>query len=64
LLLDKSGKPTPNYFTLKEYQQHLKKGDQLILKAPQLIFARIIRQGGKFVENEAYLNAEIFTRQF
>jgi uncharacterized protein YecE (DUF72 family) len=64
LLLDKSGKPTPNYFTLKEYQQYLKKDDQLIFKVPQLIFARRVRQGGKFVENEAYLNAEIFTHQF
>jgi len=64
LLLDKSGKATPNYFTLKEYQQYLKKDDQLILKVPQLIFARRIRQGGKFVENETYLNPEIFTNQF
>jgi uncharacterized protein YecE (DUF72 family) len=64
LLLDKNGKPTPNYFTLKEYQQHLKKDDQLILKVPQLISARRLRRGGKFVENEAYLNPEIFTNQF
>jgi len=64
LLLDKSGKPTPNYFTLKEYQQYLKKDDQLVLKVPQLISARRIRHGGKFVENEAYLNPEIFTNQF
>ena len=63
-LLDKSGKPTPNYFTLKEYQQYLKKDDQLILKVPQLISARRLRRGGKFVENEAYLNPEIFTNQF
>jgi uncharacterized protein YecE (DUF72 family) len=64
LLLDKNGKPTPNYYTLKEYQQYLKKDDQLILKVPQLICARRIRQGGKFVENETYLNPEIFTSQF
>jgi uncharacterized protein YecE (DUF72 family) len=63
-LLDKSGKPTPNYFTLKQYQQYLRKEDQLILKVPQVIFARRIRQGGKFIENEAYLNPEIFTHQF
>jgi uncharacterized protein YecE (DUF72 family) len=63
-LLDKSGKPTPNYFTLKEYQQHLKKDDQLILKVPQLISARRLRRGGKFIENETYLNPEIFTNQF
>ena len=64
LLLDKNGKPTPNYFTLKQNQQYLKKDDQLILKVPQLISARRIRHGGKFIENEAYLNPEIFTNQF
>lgn len=63
-LLDKSGKPTPNYFTLKQYRQYLKEENQLILKAPQVIFARRIRRGGKFIDNEAYLNPEIFTRQF
>jgi uncharacterized protein YecE (DUF72 family) len=63
-LLDKSGKPTPNYFTLKQYRQYLKDDDQLILKVPQVIFARRIRQGGKFVDNEAYLDPEIFTNQF
>ena len=63
-LLDKNGKPTPNYFTLKEYQQYLKKDDHLVLKVPQLIFARRIRQGGKFVGNEAYLNPGVFTNQF
>ena len=64
LLLDKNGKPTSNYFTLKEYQQHLKKGDQLILKVPQVICARKIRKGTKFAENESYLNPDIFTDQF
>ena len=63
-LLDKTGKPTPNYFTLKEYQQYLKKDDQLILKVPQLISAKRLRRGGIFIENEAYLNPEIFTNQF
>ncbi len=63
-LLDKSGKPTPNYFTLKQYRQYLKEEDQLIFKVPQVIFARRIRRGGKFIDNEAYLNPEIFTHQF
>ncbi len=63
-LLDKSGKPTPNYYTLKEYRQHLKKDDQLILKVPQLISAKRLRRGGKFIENDTYLNPEIFTDQF
>jgi hypothetical protein len=29
-----------------------------------VICARRIRQGGKFVANEAYLNPQIFTKQF
>ena len=29
-----------------------------------MIFARRIRRGGKFIDNEAYLNPEIFTHQF
>ncbi|MGD0918564.1 MAG: DUF72 domain-containing protein [Thermodesulfobacteriota bacterium] len=62
--LDKNGKPTPNFLTLKQYRQYLKKDDWLILKVPQLIFARRIRQGGRFIDNEAYLNQEIFTNQF
>ena len=63
-LLDPAGKPTPNYHTLKQYRQYLQEGDELVLKVPQVICARRIRQGGKFVANEAYLNSEIFTKQF
>jgi uncharacterized protein YecE (DUF72 family) len=63
-LLDPAGKPTPNYQTLKQYRQHLQEGDQLVLKVPQVICARRIRQGGKFVANESYLNPQIFTKQF
>jgi uncharacterized protein YecE (DUF72 family) len=63
-LLDNSGKPTQNYFTLRQYRQYLKGEDQPILKVPQIICARRIRQEGKFVANKAYLNPEIFTNQF
>lgn len=64
LLLEKDGKPTQNYHVLKKYHQHMKEGDLLILKVPQIIFARRLRRAKGFVDNEAYLNAEIFTRQF
>jgi uncharacterized protein YecE (DUF72 family) len=63
-LLDPAGKPTQNYHTLRQYRQYLKDGDQLVLKVPQMICARRIRQGGRFVANEAYLNPEIFKKQF
>jgi hypothetical protein len=42
----------------------MKKGDLVLLKAPQLVIDRKLRRGGAFVENEYYLNADIFTRQF
>ena len=64
LLLDKDGKPTQNYHVLKKYRQHMKEGDSLILKVPQVIFARKLRRGGELIENESYLNVEIFTKQF
>jgi len=53
LLLEKDGKPTQNYHVLRKYRQHMKEGDSLILKVPQVIFARRLRRGGGFVENEA-----------
>jgi len=36
----------------------------VLLKAPQIIIARKLRRGSAFVENERYLNPEIFVRQF
>ena len=64
LLFEKDRKPTQNYHILRKYRQHMKEGDSLILKVPQVIFARRLRRGAGFVENEAYLNPEIFTHQF
>jgi len=42
----------------------MKKGDLLLLKVPQVIIARKLRRGSGFVENELYLNPEIFMKQF
>jgi len=42
----------------------LKGRDHLILKIPQLISAQKLRRGGKYLENETYLNPEIFINQF
>jgi hypothetical protein len=63
-LLDTEDKPTPNYQVLKTYAHHLKKRNRLILKVPQMTMAQKIRQGGLFIENQAYLNPKIFTQQF
>jgi uncharacterized protein YecE (DUF72 family) len=64
LLLDQHGQPTQNYQVLKSYLGHLKEGDGIILKVPQIITAQKIHQGAHYLENEAYLNPRIFTEQF
>jgi uncharacterized protein YecE (DUF72 family) len=63
-LLDQDGLPTQNYQVLQNYSQHLQKGDRLVIKVPQLITAQRLHKGGQYLENEAYLNAKIFTEQF
>ena len=45
LLLEKDGKPTQNYHVLRKYRGQMKEGDSVILKVPQVIFAR--RLGGE-----------------
>lgn len=64
LLLDEQGRPTANYELLKNYKSYLKAEDRLILKVPQAIMARKLRQGKNFISNVAYLNPDIFVRQF
>jgi len=63
-LLDKDGKPTENYQVLKQYRNHLKSTDRLILKVPQMVFAQKIRKGDKYVVNDEFLNPDIFINQF
>jgi uncharacterized protein YecE (DUF72 family) len=63
-LLEKDGHPTQNLQVLQEYAKWLQERDRLILKVPQMIVARKIWQQGHYVENEAYLNPQIFIQQF
>jgi uncharacterized protein YecE (DUF72 family) len=63
-LLDENGEPTQNYHVLQKYKQHLKESDKVILKVPQVICAQKLYRRGKFIENEGYLNPEVFNRQF
>jgi uncharacterized protein YecE (DUF72 family) len=63
-LKDQSGKPTQNYQVLRAYQQHLRAGDALLLKVPQVVTARKLRRGNQYQDNPAYLNTEVFIRQF
>ena len=64
LLFESKGSPSSNYHVLKSYRQYMKKEDLVNLKAPQMVIARKLRRGSAFVENESYLNADIFTKQF
>jgi uncharacterized protein YecE (DUF72 family) len=64
LLLDEHGRPTNNYELLKNYKQYLKPDDRLILKVPQAIMAQKLRQGKNYIQNDNYLNPDIFIRQF
>ena len=63
-LLESNGSPSLNYRVLKNYRQHIKDGDLVNLKAPQIVIARKLRRGAAFVENTDYLNADIFIKQF
>lgn len=64
LLKDQNGKPTQTFQTLKAYRQHLRDGDALLLKVPQVITAPKLRRGNQYRDNPAHLNAEVFIRQF
>ena len=64
LLRDAKGNPTQNDHVLSEYKRYMRGEDLLVLKVPQVICARKVRRGGKRVENEDYLNSEVFTKQF
>ena len=64
LLLESNGIPTQNFHVLKSYNQHMKDGDLVLLKAPQIVIARKLWRGSSFVVNENYLNSDIFTKQF
>jgi Protein of unknown function DUF72 len=63
-LLDQNGQPNQNYQVLKTYARHLKDGNRIILKVPQMVMAQKIRKGDYYVANPAYLNPKIFTEQF
>jgi len=63
-LRDNQGKPTRNYHTLRSYSQYLRQGDRLILKVPQVFFAKKVWQGEIFGSNPVYLDATAFREQF
>jgi Protein of unknown function DUF72 len=52
--LDQNGQPIQNYQVLKTYARHLKEGDRVILKVPQIITAQKISRGEQHIENPAF----------
>jgi uncharacterized protein YecE (DUF72 family) len=63
-LTEPDGAPTQNYHVLKKYSQHLKEGDRIILKVPQVIFAQKLRREKEYILNADYLNPDLFIHQF
>jgi uncharacterized protein YecE (DUF72 family) len=63
-LLDEDRKPTQNYHGLRRYRKYSDESGRLILKVPQLISAQKLRRAGRYVENESYLNVEMFVSRF
>jgi hypothetical protein len=64
LLLDKGSQPTNNYHVLSTYKKYLTENDKIILKVPQVIFAKKLWRSGKFIENSDFLAAHVFIDQF
>jgi uncharacterized protein YecE (DUF72 family) len=64
LLLDKDLQPNQSYRVLETYQKYLGPSDRVILKVPQMLFAKKLWRGGKFVDNPEYLDSETFTARF
>ena len=63
-MLDKDGQATKNFHVLKSYAQYIEENDRVVVKVPQIISAQKLRRGNQYIENEAYLDAKIFTKQF
>ena len=64
LLLDKDLKPTQTYHVLETYRKYLGRNDRLILKVPQVLFAKKLWRSGSFTDNPGYLDSETFASRF
>jgi len=63
-LVDRKGNPTQNFHVLRTYQKHMKENDRMILKVPQLVFAKKLRRGKSYVVNPDYLETELYIKGF
>ncbi|MFO7784961.1 MAG: DUF72 domain-containing protein [Desulfatiglandales bacterium] len=63
-LLDGDGKPTPTYHTLSAYARFLPEGGRLLLKVPQVVFARKLRGKEGYADNRSYLDVALYRERF
>ncbi len=67
-LVETTGKPSTNLFTLEHYADAAPANARFLLKAPQQFVARRLRRKVEgrwaYVENDDYLDADAFTRRF
>ncbi|MEM0963570.1 MAG: DUF72 domain-containing protein, partial [Bacteroidota bacterium] len=67
-LVEETGKPSPGLFSLEHYNDASPHNARFVLKAPQQVVARRLRRkvDGRwsYVENQDYLDPELFTRRF
>ncbi len=64
LLLDRERKRTDIYKTLVSYSKYISYGNNLILKAPQVITAKMFFKEKNYIKNENYLNSHLFKDHF
>jgi uncharacterized protein YecE (DUF72 family) len=63
-LINKEGEPTKTLHALRSYRKYLKENDRLILKVPQLIFARKVWGKEGYGVNRQYLRNDLFIEGF
>jgi uncharacterized protein YecE (DUF72 family) len=63
-LIDGNGEPTRSHHVLRSYAGHVTGADRLILKVPQVVFARKLYRGGAFAENPLFLDPGTFMARF
>lgn len=64
VLIEPDGKAGTNWFALQKYADHAPEIARFYLKAPQQVFARIVREGKGYRENPDYLNVDMFVQGF
>lgn len=64
VLVEPDGKAGTNWFALKNYADNAPGHARFYLKAPQQVFARILRDGSGYRDNPDYLNADMFVKGF